>query len=318
MRCPKCQFDHQSQTTECLQCGVVFSRYAPPPAPLSGGQAIAAPGDRHGARFPAFVMAAASRGPSVHGAALAELKYRAFALPAALAVAYFAAGSDLNIVGGMLAMVLHESGHAITSWLTGRWAVPMLWVTMHGEVRSWGIVLCLAACFLFGGFLAWKTQRWGWVSAAGAMLLLQIIVLSSPVPPGALIVFFGDGGALILASILMVMFYAPHQSKLLQSWGLRWGLLLIGALAFMCVFRLWTGPFENIPFGELEGINLSDPSLLTQMYGWSVPQLIDRYVLLGKLCLAVLAAIYIWGLIAAYADVWVSVDAKAAGNGAAS
>ncbi len=27
MRCPKCQFDHEFQTTECLKCGIVFSRY---------------------------------------------------------------------------------------------------------------------------------------------------------------------------------------------------------------------------------------------------------------------------------------------------
>jgi hypothetical protein len=30
----------------------------------------------------------------------------------------------------------------------------------------------------------------------------------------------------------------------------------------MHVFLLWTGPFENIPFGEIEGMNLSDPSLV--------------------------------------------------------
>jgi hypothetical protein len=27
MRCPKCQFDHELQTTDCLKCGIVFSRY---------------------------------------------------------------------------------------------------------------------------------------------------------------------------------------------------------------------------------------------------------------------------------------------------
>ena len=27
MRCPKCQFDHELQTAECLKCGIVFARY---------------------------------------------------------------------------------------------------------------------------------------------------------------------------------------------------------------------------------------------------------------------------------------------------
>ena len=92
----------------------------------------------------------------------------------------------------MLAMVLHESGHAIAAWLTGRWAVPLLWVTLHGEERSWWIVLGLTAAIVFGGFRRpWKAERWGWVVAAGAVVVLQLIVLCFPA--GALIVFCGDG-----------------------------------------------------------------------------------------------------------------------------
>ena len=90
----------------------------------------------------------------------------------------------------------------------------MLWVTMRGADRSWSIVLILTAAIAFGGFLAWKAQRWGWVCAAGAVLILQLIVLSLPnFPAGALIVFCGDGGALVLATILMATFYAPRESR---------------------------------------------------------------------------------------------------------
>ena len=216
----------------------------------------------------------------------------------------------------MLAMVLHESGHAITSWLTGRWAVPTLWVTMHGEDRSWSVVLMLTAAIVFGGFLAWKAQRWGWVCAAGAALLVQLIFLSLPnFTQGALIVFGGDGGALILASILMTAFYAPRESKLYQSWGLRWGLLAIGALSFMSVYRLWSGPMEDLPFGEIEGVGFSDPTLLTDKYGWSVTQLVDRYNRLAMVCLAALFAVYLWGLLSAYLETRSPARAKnASGN----
>jgi hypothetical protein len=117
-----------------------------------------------------------------------------------------------------------------------------------------------------------------------------------------LIVFGGDGGALVLATILMATFYAPRESALYKKWGLRWGLLVIGALTFMHVFRTWSGPVEDLPFGEIEGVNLSDPSLLTEMYGWSVTQLIDRYIRLATACLVVLLALYIWGLLSAYLE----------------
>ena len=234
--------------------------------------------------------------------AATEFKYRLLALPLALLVARLVAGTSLRVAAGMLGMVLHESGHAITAWLTGRWAVPMLWVTMHGEERCWSIVLFLTAAIIFGGFLAWKREHWGWVCAAGTLLILQITILSAHTD-GALIVFGGDGGAMVLATILMATFYAPRQSALYQNWGFRCGLQLIGALTFMHVYRLWSGPFEDIPFGEIEGVNLSDPSLLTQMYGWNVTQLIDRYLLLAKVCFVVLFGLYVWGLVSAYLEV---------------
>jgi hypothetical protein len=299
MRCPKCQFDHPLQTTECLKCGIVFSRYK---AALESAAnqvnpdvAVAVPAPPGMAEPATAANDALSRTD-----ARTELKYRIFALPLALLLARLGAGTPLRMAAAMLAMVLHESGHAITAWLTGRWAVPLLWVTPHGQERSWGIVLLVTAAILFGGFLAWKAERWGWVLAAGAVLLLQLIVLS--LPAEALIVFFGDGGAMVLATILMATFYAPRESRLYKSWGLRWGLLVIGALSFMHVFLMWTGPLENLPFGEIEGVNLSDPSLLTEMYGWTVLQMVDRYVRLGTLCLLALLALYIWGLVSAYLE----------------
>jgi UDP-N-acetylmuramyl pentapeptide phosphotransferase/UDP-N-acetylglucosamine-1-phosphate transferase len=200
----------------------------------------------------------------------------------------------------MLAMVLHESGHALTAWLTGRWAVPMLWVTMHGEERSWAVVLALTSAIAVFGFFAWRAERWGWVGTAAALFVVQLIFLR--LPAGAAIVFGGDAGAMVLATFLMAAFYAPRESALFRSWGLRWGLLVIGALAFMYVFASWSGPYEDIPFGEIEGVNLSDPSLLTELYGWSVTQLVDRYLLLAKICFFGLAALYVWGLVSAYME----------------
>ena len=294
-------------------CGIVFSRYqaateaaaknpaplVPVAAPVSRASALSHPADR-----------SASETSAEQDEARKELKYRALALPLALLGARLLNGTGFRVAAGMLAMVLHESGHAISAWLTGRWAVPMLWVTMHGEERSWPIVIGLAGAIIALGYLAWRAERWGWVCFAGALFLLQLIFLG--LPAGATIVFGGDGGAMVLATILMLAFYAPRDSAFYRSWGLRWGLLVIGALAFMHVYRLWSGRFEDIPFGEIEGVNLSDPSLLTEMYGWSVAQLIGRYLLLAKACFAALAVGYVWGLVSAYLETRSSSDVPAA------
>ena len=295
MRCPKCGFDHEPQTAECLKCGIVFARYEAALDAAAKQPALAVPMIQTPPLSPTAPIA-------IPNEARRELKCRLLALPLALLVARGVVSTGLRMPVSMLAMVLHESGHALTAWLTGRWAVPLLWVTMHGEERSWSVVLILTFTIAFAGFLAWKTQRWGWLCAAAAVLLVQLIFLSSP-HAGALIVFGGDGGALVLATILMGTFYAPRESALYRNLGLRWGLLAIGALTFMHVFRTWSGPIEDLPFGEIEGVNLSDPSLLTEMYGWSVPQLIDRYLRLATVCLMVLLALYFWGLFSAYQQV---------------
>ncbi len=326
MRCPKCQFDHPLQTTECLKCGIVFSRYQPTletaanqlnpnvPAAVSAPPALAVstPPALAVSTPPALAepVVAANNALSLSRAdARTELQYRIFALPLALLLARLVAGTGLRMAAAMLAMVLHESGHAITAWLTGRWAVPLLWVTPHGQERSWLIVLLVTAVILFAGFLAWQAERPGWLLIAAAVLVLQLVVLT--LPAEAMIIFFGDGGAMVLATILMATFYAPRESALYKSWGLRWGLLFIGALSFTHVFLMWRGPLEDLPFGEIEGVNLSDPSLLTEMYGWTVLQMVDRYVRLGMFCLAALLALYIWGLVSAYLELRRSSSSEA-------
>src|ERR1700746_3152496 len=144
MRCPKCQFDHALQTTECLKCGIVFARY------LEALEPAAKPGAALPMAVPAPLFAYAPA--SDRNNAVRELRYRALALPLALLVARLIDGTGLRMASAMLAMVLHESGHAITAWLTGRWAIPLLWVTPHGEERSWAIVLVLTATIVLAGF----------------------------------------------------------------------------------------------------------------------------------------------------------------------
>lgn len=294
MRCPKCQFDHPLQTTECLKCGVIFVRYLAVLESAAKQASIEAPVVQTRALSPNAPVP--FRNEALRNDALLEFKCRIFALPLALLVARLVARSPL----GMLAMVLHESGHAITAWLTGRWAVPLLWVTMHGEERSWWVVLAVTSVIMYWGFLAWRSQRRGLLCAAGAALIVQLIFLR--LPAGSSIVFGGDAGAFVLGTVLMATFYVPRASAIYRSWGLRWGLLAIGAICFMQVFLVWSGSIDDIPFGEIEGVNLSDPSLLTTVYGWSVTQLVNRYMRLATVCLVILAGMYVWGLISSYRE----------------
>ena len=80
MRCPKCQFDHELQTTECLKCGIVFARY----------QAALDRATKQFLPCPSVPLSASAR-VTVRNDALRKLKYRILAVPLALILARFVA-----------------------------------------------------------------------------------------------------------------------------------------------------------------------------------------------------------------------------------
>ena len=84
------------------------------------------------------------------------------------------------------------------------------------------------------------------------------------------IIFGGDGGAMVIGTLLILTFFAPEGSKFRHG-ALRWGLLVIGAAAFVDTASTWWRARTDlgvIPFGEIEGVGLSDPSKLAEA-GWS-------------------------------------------------
>src|SRR5213594_1496780 len=75
--------------------------------------------------------------------------------------------------------------------------------------------------------------------------------------------------------------------------------------AFVDVFVQWWASrtdFDRIPFGMNEGAGLSDPSVLSENFGWSTNQIVHRYVALGFACLTVVAIAYVRGLMRARSD----------------
>ncbi len=218
-----------------------------------------------------------------------ELKIRMFAVPSALLVALlihsFSAGQFLQRT--FFSMWLHELGHAVAAWLTGRFAVPGPWFTPMADERSWVFAVLLSAGLAVA---AWKISR-----AFLVVLAVQVVCTLLP-PPAAevFILFAGDGGAMVFGTALMLAMFVPPESRLHR---LRWGLLVIGSAAFVDVFSVWWGArsdIDLIPFGHNEGMGLSDPSRLTEDHGWAVRSLVNRYVFLGAACLVVLTGVNVW------------------------
>lgn len=267
MPCPKCRFEHESDAPECPRCGVIFAKYVPRPK--------------------AFTPGGPPTGP--------ELRYRLFALPAALLGARLLVGVVPSVVR-MFSMWIHELGHAATAWLCGFSAIPGPWFTPVDSERSLAVTVVLAGLLVFGGVRAWRNRRVTLSIAVAAALFTQLIFTFKLYSDQAqqLIIFGGDAGCFVLGSALMATFYIRRQSIIYEN-SLRWAFLVIGALAFMDAFAVWTGGIERVPFGENEN-GLSDPSVLTELYGWNVNLLRTRYQRLAMLCLAVLTTLYACGL----------------------
>ena len=212
----------------------------------------------------------------------------------------FALGFLLMSAGGggfvriFFGMWLHELGHAVSAWVTGFFALPGPWVTKIDAQRSIAVTLVLLGGLGFVAYRAWEAERAVVAYAAGALATLILIGtfgLSVSTARTAT-TFFGDGGMMIFGGALVLTFWAPVGSHLHTSW-LRWGFLVIGALALLDgVFTWWPARKDPsvIPYGEIEGVGLSDPTKLIDVSGWSQQQLIDRYVWVIVIVSAILVA----------------------------
>jgi len=113
-----------------------------------------------------------------------------------------------------------------------------------------------------------------------------------------LITFAGDGGCFAIGTLLMLTMYADDDHALRRE-RLRWVCLIVGALAFMDARATWFGPAARLPLGG-DDRGLSDASVLTESYGWTLSLLVSRYTQLATGCVAVLALVYLAGLAGAY------------------
>ena len=290
MQCPKCGLAYETQPAECTRCGIVIAKFlrtqeaALPRPPDAASQADA---DLDDARLE-------------REDARQELRARAVALPSALSFAWVAVRTAPGPVR-LLAMWAHESGHAVAAWLCGFSAWPGPWFTPVGSERSPSLTVLLAGGLIYGGFRAWQQARWFRLAVCGVTLGLALVctVMLRPGPAQQVIVFGGDAGCLVLGSAMMLTVYARKEHPVRQG-GVRWGLLVLGSLSFADAWAVWSGPLESLPFGENEN-GLSDPSVLTEVYGWSVLLLVRRYMQLAGLCLAVLGAAWVTGMARAVA-----------------
>lgn len=298
MECPKCHFDHPLQSSECLRCGIVFSKYL---AYIAGMPATIPASTTPAKALSSTELFISDEEPrALWRKASHELTCRTFALPAALLVGWLTV-QTMPILADMLRMWTHETGHGLTAWLCGYPALPTAWTTIRSPERVPAASFLLAAALAFGGYVAWRLERWFWLGASAVTLLLLLAGnLRTASQAECLITFGGDAGAFVVATVLMATFYARPESAVRQK-QLRWVLLIIGAIAFMDTYATWSGGYEKFALW-LDGIDERGPTdlaLLTQYYGWGVGEMQARFLEVAHLCFLIMATMYTAGIVQA-------------------
>ncbi|HEX4932714.1 MAG TPA: hypothetical protein VFV33_06000, partial [Gemmatimonadaceae bacterium] len=227
---------------------------------------------------------------------------RIFAVPVVLLLAFGITRADFgHMVARVFAsMWIHELGHAVSAWLCGHFALPGPWRTMVGDERSAFTIALVLAAWILLAFEGWRRERRLWIVLAIIGMGVQLVGTFGLARSTArmLFTFGGDAGCFVLGALLMVTFYGRADGHLRKSW-LRWGFLVIGAIAFMDAADTWWGALrdvDKIPFGQIEGVGLSDPVKLTETHGWSVTQMTRRYVGVSLVSLTAVAVAYVLGL----------------------
>ena len=289
--CPRCGAPRPHTLVECPRCGVIYAKAEARAAALR-------PAD------PAPVPDAALLDDDalLEDDAALEARLRAWAIPLALLAAWLLVktGPGHALVRIFCSMWVHEIGHAAAAWLCGFPAVPGPWRTLTASNRSIPFAALLSAALIYAGVRAWLAERRAATAFAAAALLLQLLctVLLRAEAAHAFIVFAGDAGCLVLGALLLASMYAPAGGAIRRGW-LRWGFLAIGAASFADAFELWWSArtdSDRIPFGVNEGVGPSDPSVLSDTYGWSASLLVHRYLSVACVSLLALACLYAMGL----------------------
>src|SRR3954452_22022278 len=116
MQCSKCHFENEQQAFECLKCGIVFAKY------VQHAEAVHVREER------------AEQSRQEAGELRQEFTYRILAIPAALISARIMVGIAPAFIR-IIAMFVHETGHAVSAWLCGYSATPGLWFTEVSDER---------------------------------------------------------------------------------------------------------------------------------------------------------------------------------------
>ena len=195
---------------------------------------------------------------------------------------------------------VHELGHAMPAWLSGRAALPLpIGMTFWREESSWFTALCLFFLITVFAIASFRERRVFGMVLAGVLYALQL-VCTLIVPDETMlgwIVAGGLTGELVLSTALIVAFYYPLPDRLRWDFWRFWVLVPM-ACAFVGSFAMWVRidlGIQDLPFGSIVGApgdGSGDVERLLRGHGWTPKSMTIFFRSLASVCLAVIVGHY--------------------------
>ena len=222
------------------------------------------------------------------------------AAPTALVLALSFCHTGLGgFFGPLVAMPFHELGHALTSWLSSRFAVPLPFFTVWHEQRSVPFGLAVAVAIGAFGVRSWLERRRFGVTLALLLLVCQL-ALSWLVPARftLMLQILGGGlGEIVLGALVLVAFHFPLPDRLRWDFW-RWPALVPGSICLAHALVMWSRAVKDVrymPWGAAVGDESDgDMNRLVNIFGWRAKALSSFYLKAALLSVAVLVAAQAW------------------------
>jgi hypothetical protein len=195
-------------------------------------------------------------------------------------------------------MWLHELGHAVAAWLSGSFAIPLLFFTFTTGKQTIFVVLAVIAAAFLMLWKGWRQRLPFWLILGGISLcmLFAKAVLLDDAQRAIWISYSGIGGELVLGTLCIVSFFYTVYRR--PSWKLmRYAALFLGMAVFLPEWLNWiaiSAGTEPFPLGSLiHGSEEGDMNRLLAS-GLTQADIIESYLSLAHYCLFIIIAHWAW------------------------
>lgn len=224
-------------------------------------------------------------------------------VPVALLLGLLFSLSELGqLLAHLLAMPFHELGHALASWLTSRFAVPLPFFTIWSSEQSAWVGLCVALCSASLLYFSWREKsRFGMF--LGGLLLLSQAVLSLGISTHQSLmvqILSGNLGEIYLSFLLLIAFHFPLPDA--WRWDFwRWLTLPAAGITAAHAGLLWHRGLRDIsslPWGSAIGSESDgDLNRLVNQFDWNAEELTRLYLTHFYLGIALLLLAWIYAFL---------------------